>query len=137
MELYEQQPTRYPPTNWRKPPPAGYIDAHGMRRESQEPWRPVGLPTVSTPGRPCTPLPLPSCQTLGRQLPKWLMLTGSMCWNRATIKAWHLAKVRKAVLVGCNLHAMHYICNWAFPSHTALSCESMHLGFDCLHEGHL
>ena len=46
MELYEQQPTRYPPTNWRKPPPAGYIDAHGMRRESQEPWRPVGLPTL-------------------------------------------------------------------------------------------
>ena len=47
------------------------------------------------------------------------------------------SKARKAVLVGCNLHAMHYICNWAVPSHTALSCESMHLGFDCLHEGHL
>ncbi|CAK0736733.1 hypothetical protein CVIRNUC_000794 [Coccomyxa viridis] len=54
MELYEQQPTRYPPTNWRKPPPAGYIDAHGMRRESQEPWRPAGEDDGSFFTRPMT-----------------------------------------------------------------------------------
>ena len=30
-----------PPANWRAPPPAGYVDAHGMRRVDIEPWRPV------------------------------------------------------------------------------------------------
>jgi len=30
-----------PPNDWRAPPPAGYVDAQGMRRVEDEPWRPV------------------------------------------------------------------------------------------------
>ena len=30
-----------PPSDWRAPPPAGYIDAQGMRRVEDDPWRPV------------------------------------------------------------------------------------------------
>ena len=32
-----------PPSNWRAPPPAGYVDAQGMRRTEDDPWRPVRL----------------------------------------------------------------------------------------------
>ena len=30
-----------PPSDWRAPPPAGYVDAQGMRRVEDKPWRPV------------------------------------------------------------------------------------------------
>ena len=30
-----------PPDNWQAPPPAGYVEARGMRRAEREPWRPV------------------------------------------------------------------------------------------------
>lgn len=43
LNLYEDLPPRWPPLNWRAPPPAGYIDAQGMRRISEDPWRPVRL----------------------------------------------------------------------------------------------
>ena len=29
------------PEDWRPPPPAGFLDAAGMRRVEEEPWRQV------------------------------------------------------------------------------------------------
>ena len=39
------------PPNWRAPPEAGYMDAQGMRRESEEPWRPVSVQRLLACGR--------------------------------------------------------------------------------------
>lgn len=33
------------PHNWRAPPPAGFLDAEGMRRIEDEGWRPVRIPS--------------------------------------------------------------------------------------------
>ena len=50
--MWEQQPVRYPPENWRAPPEAGYLAAQGMRRDSADPWRPVRPPKLLWPVRP-------------------------------------------------------------------------------------
>ena len=44
LRTWERQKPLLPPANWRAPPPAGYLDAQGMRRIADEPWRPVRSP---------------------------------------------------------------------------------------------
>ena len=43
LAAWEAAPKVYPPKGWRPPPPAGYVGATGMRRHSEEPWRPVSV----------------------------------------------------------------------------------------------
>lgn len=51
---WEALPKLYPPENWRPPPPAGYEDAQGIRRLSQQGWRPAGDNDGSAFMRPMT-----------------------------------------------------------------------------------
>lgn len=41
LGCWEVLPKLYPPKNWRAPPPAGFVNASGMRRHDEDPWRPV------------------------------------------------------------------------------------------------
>lgn len=41
LRAWEAQKPLLPPADWRAPPPAGFVDAQGMRRIEEEPWRPV------------------------------------------------------------------------------------------------
>lgn len=47
LRAWELQKPLLPPADWRAPPPAGFIDAQGMRRVEEEPWRPVRTPWTS------------------------------------------------------------------------------------------
>ena len=54
LRAWEALPKLYPPPDWRPPPPAGYAGAAGMRRHSEEAWRPAGERDGSARLRPMT-----------------------------------------------------------------------------------
>ncbi|PRW61553.1 Malonyl- -acyl carrier mitochondrial [Chlorella sorokiniana] len=54
MAAWESLPKLYPPSNWRPPPPAGYVEAQGIRLASKDPWRPAGENDGSAWLRPMT-----------------------------------------------------------------------------------
>eukprot|EP00884_Botryococcus_braunii_P004606 jgi/Botrbrau1/14146/Bobra.182_3s0087.1 len=54
LKAWEEGEVLLPPPNWRPPPPAGYLEAQGMRRASGDPWRPAGNDDGSRFMRPMT-----------------------------------------------------------------------------------
>ncbi|BDA44410.1 probable protein phosphatase 1 regulatory subunit 27 at N-terminal half [Coccomyxa sp. Obi] len=58
LRAWERQKPMLPPADWRAPPPAGFVDAQGMRRIADEPWRPAGDDDGSFFTRPMTELEL-------------------------------------------------------------------------------
>ncbi|KAK9916185.1 hypothetical protein WJX75_009780 [Coccomyxa subellipsoidea] len=58
LRAWEAQKPLLPPADWRAPPPAGFVDAQGMRRIMEEPWRPAGDDDGSFFTRPMTEMEL-------------------------------------------------------------------------------